>query len=1093
MVLYTTKLTLLDRTNPNRVGGESTDLPVSLTGTTIGDMNPWRVRLELDNTGADGEINSGRLTLRVDELKTFISTGPILVDEDAKKKYLIEGQITQSDPAGGADLQGKIFRFQLGTPTIDVDENKAGILTITLQEIQYRIKESINARELRFVTPAEALSLRLIDFNNHQAGSGVSLIFSGIGNKLPVAPELSYIPQSPQTIQQLFDEIFKRLEEPQITGGVFTDFYYDFDPSTTAMLTVELKGDEIGRIDSGLVLEPLSTTVIDAAGEETIFTDLLRFKNNVVVRGNPQGGSLPTEHTKFSSNWEHMRIAREWDTANSITLRDDITSFNYLAGQTVKRTFDTTAITTDDGSTIPKVIRFFEALTNVGVGGGPNQPPDQDDTNWKEHFLIYPSYDIHGRYFEGDIVYHDSILGTVTFYVAKHPILGFTLGRFREGTQAALPDIPAGADWTSLAPTVPTRDDNNFIGWIPYSPWTANIFDWEKNMGGLKSGSLPTGGATNRYVGFVPDWNMARDIYDKQDVTDQFETISIKWIQQKDVNNPISLTTAEIYHGNRVLVGTAGAGDFVGQSDKLAEFDGTTSTWRFSKTPIANEIVINLDDGKVWRWTGSVWAIAWEVERIDTADKGNPVSPAAPFHLVKDIYKTRGFDGTPSSAIEFRYAWDDTIIGSLPLPGDDAARKALLARLNSRGSWLWFWNPFPRLPHDNGTVGGSDDVDIGDNFGGNGSLSGAVSGFTTLNIFNNQSDRLQNLRNWNNGLNTEDMGKISGISFRLKAGFFANFVDNTNDTLHAEILAETTGMPNVPMIFWAIDDFDRIWFKRFELRRNNRWDNVTIEFGDLSRRNLYFARWDELPDFLGIPLSGLSFVLKEKEFTGVAFDWRFVRGWGIMFAGSYDAQGFYNAGVGSWWKKLEDTANQIGETFTNVFISVKNWWEAISQPTGTLDPDKKIPNALRWFRQSTIAIDDLHYVKEQIANSDDAIVVNARTQIEYEPNETDYLNAKAIARAKRERLSFFPQFWTLRSIGDVRMRVGEAFTVKGDRTPNQPAQHAAWNVATSYNAGDKVSFSDRVYQARQDNIGQQPDTNPDELGVYSVLLFQLYM
>lgn len=1085
MVLYKTTVTLLDRKNPNRVGGESPDLPISLTGTTIGDMVPWLVRLELDNTGADGEINSGRLTLRTDELKTFISTGPILVDEVAKKNYLIEAQITQTDPAGGADLEGKVFRFQLGTPTIDIDENKASILTITLQEIQYRIKESINARELRFVTPSQALNSRVVDFNNHQGGTGVSMIFSpSVGNKLPVAPELSYIPQSPQTIQQLFDEIFKKLEEPQVTGGVFTDFYYDFDPSAGAMLAVEMKADEIGRIDSGLVLEPLSTTVLDAAEEETVFTNLLRFKNNVIVRGAPNGGSLPTEHTKFASNWEHMRIADEYDDTNSITLRDGITSFNYLRGQKIKMTFDTTSITTDDGSTIPKVIRFFEALTNVGVAGGPNTSPDQDDVNWKEHFLIHPSYDIRGRYFEGDIIYNDDA-GTITFYVAKRNIFTFTLGRFNGGLTTVLPNIPAPADWTALTSIIPTRTATNFVGWIPYSPWTTSLFDWEQNMAAIKTPIdeiLPLG-PDNRYVGLVPDWNMARDVYDKQDVTNEFERISIKWIQQKDINDPnTDLTPEDLYHGQRVLVGTAGTGDFAGESNKLAQYDkssGGSGFWHFSDDPIANDIVINLDDGKVWHWTGSVWAIIWEVERLTPSiDRGNPVSPATPFHLVKDVYKTRGFDGTPNSAIEFRYAWDDTIFGSLPTGIDNAERKALLARLNSRGSWLWFWMPFPRTGHDHGGTGPT--VEIGDNFGGNGATTGPITGFTTLNIFNNQSDRLQNLSGWNQGLNTEDMGKISGLAFRLKAGFFSNFVVNANDSRHGEMLAEVTGMPSIPMIFWALDMFDRIWFKRFDLRRNNRWDNVTIEFGDLSRKNLYFARWDELPDFLGIPLSGLSFTLKEKEYSGVGFDWRFVRGWGVMYAGSYDNQGFYNAGVLSWWEKIMNTASQIGATFTNIFITVKNWMDAAGQPTGTLDPDKKIPNDLRWFRQSTIAMDDLYYIKEQIANSDDVIVANARTHVEFEANESDYLNTKAIARAKKARLSFFPQFWTLRVIGDVRMRVGEAFIAKGDRTPNQPSQHAAWNIITPYNAGDKVSSLDRVYQARQDNLAQFPANNPDD-------------
>ena len=79
--------------------------------------------------------------------------------------------------------------------------------------------------------------------------------------------------------------------------------------------------------------------------------------------------------------------------------------------------------------------------------------------------------------------------------------------------------------------------DGDFAGYTSYSLWTKDIFDWEKNMAGLSSGSVPRGsqagykGSVNRYVGFVPDWNICKDVYEKQDPTDEFESITLKWVR----------------------------------------------------------------------------------------------------------------------------------------------------------------------------------------------------------------------------------------------------------------------------------------------------------------------------------------------------------------------------------------------------------------------------------------------------------------------------------------------------------------------------------------------------------------------------------
>lgn len=1040
MVLYKDYITLIDRASGIPVG--TTDLPQTGDMERDGDLRPWRIRLELTNTGENGKVNSGVLSLRVDESKTFINTGPILVDENAKRDYLIEAYIEQRDPAGGSIQKGKVFRFQIGSPSIDVQEGYGAILSITLQEIQYRLKETVTSRELRFLTPSKALQQRINDFNNHQGGVGIQIALTQ--NKLPFADtlQLSYIPQSPQDIQKLIDNILNGLSEPNVGGGVFKDFYYDFDPSGDAIsgtgdaLTTNMIADEIGRVDSGIILNPLSLDAIDSSQEQTAVNDFVRFKNHVIVRGAPTGGSLPVDESVWSSRWEHAKVSDEWDVGNTVTDRDGVTTYQYIKGQRVKISY---SVTLPSGKN-KKVIRFFEAKTNVPNGTG---TPATNTTYWKEWFLLYPEFDSQGRYFEDDIVYYNTG-SEYRFYVANQDILYYTLGRVRSGQQIGgliLPNVFAG--WTSLNPTVPDHALNDFgtgvtgdygeNGWFSYTPWTDSVYLWEQNQVGVSE----SGGEPNRYLpkgageytGLVPDFNMAKDNYGKQDDTDQFENVGVKWVSKRETNSN-NITSAEKYHGNRILINGVGQNDFAGHNNQIAEWDKTNGVtpnrWRFSRDPLDNEIVTDLSSGKVlyYKDSDSSWRVAWQINKPTSgfgsnAESTNNKDPnwiaPSPFHLVKDIYKTRGSDGTPSQAMEFRYAWDDE-------------GGSYQERRNSRGAWLWFWNPFPRQITDYG--GGEN---IGSYFGSNGSVTANKSQFTTLSTYNNVSDRFQSLQGWNNGLNTEDMGKIGAIGFRLKVGFFGELASSTNDANHTELSDVVEGFESIPMKFWCIDAFDRIWFTDFKLRRNNKWELVTIQLGDLAPTKRYFARWDELPKFWDIPITLTDFTLLEKQFTGVQFDWRFVRGWGMFYAGSYHDLGHYHAGTNSWWDEFTQSASQ---SFANLYNIAVEGVDLISDVlTNNFDDEK--PERLNYeIRQTTIAIDDLHYIKEQIVNSDDAVVSNARTSIELVPNEEDYENLKAMAKAKRERLAFLPQYWHMRTVGNVNMRIGQRFTVTGDRVPN---------------------------------------------------------
>lgn len=1113
MTIYADRIFLIDRNAVNAWDGNgdpvgSTDLPVATNADMIGDgdLRPWRVRLEITNTGVTGEVNYGVLKLRIDENKTFIRNGPLFMDEDAKTNYLIEAYIIQTDDTG-VEVESKRFRFQLGTPSIDVDKNLASIMTISLQEIQYRLKESVTSRELRFVTPSNALASRIIDFNNHQV-NGVNIISTV--NNLPDIETLqqSYVPQSPQPLQILIDKIFENLSEPQVVGGVFKDFYYDFDP-TISTLTVDLTADEIGRVDSGVIIDPLSSEIVGVEEEQNVNTDFVRFKNNVVLRGSPNEGTLPTDHSIYSSRWEHAKLRSEFNSSNSVTDREG-NSFIYLKGQTVKMTFDTGI------SGVGKVVRYFEATDNVSSVIAPSVLP----TFWEEDFTTIPAHDNAGGYEENDVIYFNTG-PDIRFYRAKNDIIGFTLNGFRAGKDntdplhgAELnvssrlndPDLDT-TNWEDISAVhsgggdiVTAHATTAFAGFDTFSPWTASVFDWEKNMLGLKSGSL--GGVSgDRFVGLTPDWNMVKDTYDKQDITDEFETVTMKWVRKVGVNSTVAsgatatqLNQDERYHGQRVVVGTAPSTEFTDDftasglsgtaNNRIAEYDTTDNTWKFSRLPLTNEFVTNMDEGNIYYYTGSAWVIGWEFERWNTPTNGGAGNPSAAgtyAHPVKDVYKVKGFEGTPNSAIEFRYVWDTETVVEVGSITDTDATKTKLSRLASRGSWLWFWNPFPREP-----VGDTSPTkDVGDLYGGNGNTPAPSTGFTTLNTFNNSTDSFQSLRGWNNGLNSEDMGKISGISMKMKVGIFSDPVAPHNDLEFRKLSLSITGMKNVPMIFWAVDDFDRVWFKKFTLRKNNEWDSVDIQFGDLSQKNLYLPRWDELINFIGIPLASLAFTLKQREYTGVQFDWRFVRGWGVMFDGAYDETGFYNAGIDSKRDQVEAVANQISNAGSDFASQAYQWWIAINNLVKSGNVEEFLHTQIKQVhttpRQSTIAIDALHYTKELVVNSDDSTVNNARTHIEYSSNEHDYLNAKTLARGKRERLSFYPQFWHFRSVGNVKIRVGQLFTVVGDRIPDNPNQFTAWNSGSTYSVGDKVEFDGFAYRALDStSAGESPTTTPSK-------------
>jgi hypothetical protein len=230
------------------------------------------------------------------------------------------------------------------------------------------------------------------------------------------------------------------------------------------------------------------------------------------------------------------------------------------------------------------------------------------------------------------------------------------------------------------------------------------------------------------------------------------------------------------------------------------------------------------------------------------------------------------------------------------------------------------------------------------------------------------------------------------------------------------------------MVFWAVDRNDRIYFQEFTQRVNNAWEQHTIPIGPRAPQNLYNSRISELMDFLGHKLPSFDFFLPEREFTGVQFDWRFVKGMGWFYKDSYDEQGLYATSVFSYWEQLTQFLDQA------VAQGVQFWFKKLTgQPVE--------PSTDLIIDHSIIALDELHFDKELYALSSKVRVSdNPRIILERDETQDDYNDATAKSQAIDARKEFFPQFWFMRARGDVRMKLGQRFEIDGPRVSGGPVE-----------------------------------------------------
>jgi len=1000
---YELTLELLDK---------SIDTPTTIptTGRVInGNLAPFKHRLELVNTG-NSKTDNGVLTLRIPPDGTFIRTEPILIDEGAKDQYVIQAQIRQSDGAGGVS-KGKIFRFTIGSPTIQDDVESGETLKMSLIPIEYRIKEHLTSKQLKFVSPKTAFETRLLDYNLTK-GSLEPAVLYGTNINLPDDDEnlkQNWEPRAPTKTWDLLREIIERLSLPAVAGGTFQDYFFEFESSsstpfggditTGSINVVDAKAGKFGDVDSGIIIDPISiVSPVDAEKDKTIMTDLVAYKNNIIMEGSARGGTLPMDRARFNSKWQHGQNRPLW---NSGTTYYNETDPDF--GQSLVKV---TGIALYSGKDFSRYFKY------IGVNGSSttDNPVGAGQTDWYEDFTIIPPFNPVGHYEAGELVYIDD--GNITFYVLKN---GNT---HQQGENA--PNFP-NPKWGTTFFTIPTVQHEPFFS---YTPWTSNYSTQRAN---LSDQSAPASG----YVGVVPDWNFERANFDRVVSDDQFEQVSLKAVVRSQVDSTL-IPAGEIVNGARFLINGTGAGDFAGlhpdgytKNNRVVEWfqpPFTTGEWKYSKRSALfedKEMVTDLNTGQMVGWNDAgapnAWSVVWDPQTSNGAT-------SSPFHAISNgslvnggvtgFGMVAGSTQIPAQAIRLTYDWN-------------FIRDAL--NMSSRGAW---WVQHMPIPFK----------------GLSGQTIGQLYANSTLDTTNLDRDSKGNT-GWNNGLDSEDLGRISALTMKVRL------------TIHGVIGQIIHEYANMPFKAWALDIFGRIWYSDFTVRRNGQYSFVRIQFGENAPQKLHHNRIDELFSALGFDFSQ-NFFLKEKQFTGIEFDWRFVKSFGIFWNVGYDDNGMY-VGVR---EAFADTLSQWAHQIKNFTLS------SLFNP---LVPPKALV-----IDHVHLDIDELGFEKQLYANSDDVKVANARTEIANLGNESDYLNLKGRAQGVRARKKFINQEWHMAVHGDVRMRLGQKFKVTGSRVPEQAVNYTAWNIITNYNIGDKVSKDGFVWQSIRDGISRIPATNP---------------
>ena len=571
-------------------------------------------------------------------------------------------------------------------------------------------------------------------------------------------------------------------------------------------------------------------------------------------------------------------------------------------------------------------------------------------SDW-EHAKIADLWVSNDPYVVGDYVRHDVGSGVIQFFYCHTDV-----------TSTTEPQNDSSS-WTNLHTT-------NF-----HTPLTNNATPWEANLDGKNEPYTPgsSGGidGDGHARGFVVDMNICVTHYDVDNSQDPYESVSGKDVEFMLINDPTTLTAAEIVDGYRGTVGGSPVGAFAGHAYQIAEwnaFQGVAGGWEFSKTPVTDEFVHDRNNGRVIRFTGGTWdqaSPAWIL--INDADK------ASPFHPCQNVTLVAGPDGRADSAIKWRFNWNDDT-GT----GGDFRNKA------SRFAGVSMKFPFPHRAQGTWNVG-----DLWNN--------------ATLDFENLSRNSDGNISDWNAGEGTEDLGQLRGVACKL----MLDFRDIANN--------EIDGLANVNTVWWFRDKFNRTVYTRAKVRRTSQWVNIQFDAGPEADMQLHENRVEEL---FSLALGDFTYVfpfndhLPEKEYSGIKFDWHFVKEMGMFYEDSYDENFFYKNAQNSVFDRITEA---LQDAFAKLIAGIVG---KVGHHT---------------IHNCEVYLSELRFLKDAYVSSADGVTLDGRVGRATAPFTADYRTLKDIARGHLIRAQHYPQFTPIDSYVDVRMRLGERFKATGSR------------------------------------------------------------
>jgi len=523
------------------------------------------------------------------------------------------------------------------------------------------------------------------------------------------------------------------------------------------------------------------------------------------------------------------------------------------------------------------------------------------------------------------------------------------------------------------------------------SPLTNDVGIWQDM---IPSGKNPPTG----YAGFFNDFNIVNSAYERS--RDEYADVSLK-----DVIDFISTPPDSPLHGQRWLVNNGTGTIWQGHNNAIAQWNAFEGIWHFSNNPKIDDTVYLRSNSTMLRFDGVTWQTDWNLS-------SNP-GKATAFHPVEQISLVRNRSGI-RKAIKFKFNWNAFDGANLVQDIADILGRTLEIYANTNGVTKFLTGVIDSW--SGGTASeflsklGKTDTEVKNaiGIGHQNNLASRWAGFSVLlpfasfdssylDFYNMDKSQITKKKGWNSGKDSEDLGEFRSVIFWCRMSYLThdNFAVN--------------GKSEIPMIFWFRDIFDRIVYKEFQIRAHDVWQKINLSVNDDSWK-LYDQRIDELwNNIFGYTLPFDHFI-RQRELTGVQFDWRFVKEMGCFTKESYNKQFFYIGAQDSYFTAFQEHLAQAGSYLTSVLPEI--------------DLEKTIIDHVDF------AIDDLHFGKDAYVTTSNDTEIEPRIKVIEISKQYDYTTLQHLAQRYLSREQYHPQNHIIDCRGDVRIKAGHKLLLK---------------------------------------------------------------